>query len=141
LFVPHYALPISYPAPAPCVSFIGYLLEKQKLDTPLPLVSRRPVRLRIPFLSRPRDAMARQFVLKADDNVPARQRLTIDYAGELNPQQYAAATAPGGPVLVIAGAGTGKTRTLVYRVAYLVETGTPPENIVLLTFTRRAAQE
>jgi len=44
-------------------------------------------------------------------------------------------------VLVVAGAGTGKTRTLVYRVAYLVETGTPPERIVLLTFTRRAARE
>jgi DNA helicase II / ATP-dependent DNA helicase PcrA len=44
-------------------------------------------------------------------------------------------------VLVIAGAGTGKTRTLIYRVAYLVETGVAPENIVLLTFTRRASSE
>lgn len=84
--------------------------------------------------------MARRFVLKAD-TLPQRQELSIDYAGELNPQQYAAATAGGGAVLVIAGAGTGKTRTLVYRVAYLVETGTPPENIVLLTFTRRSARE
>ncbi|GIV58842.1 MAG: DNA helicase [Rhodothermaceae bacterium] len=84
--------------------------------------------------------MARRFVLKTDVEAVTR-KLTIDYAGALNPQQYAAATAPGGPVLVIAGAGTGKTRTLVYRVAYLVETGTPPEQIVLLTFTRRAARE
>ena len=84
--------------------------------------------------------MARRFVLKAD-TLPVRPSLQIDYAGELNPQQYAAATAPGGPVLVVAGAGTGKTRTLIYRVAYLVETGTRPEEIVLLTFTRRSARE
>ena len=84
--------------------------------------------------------MARRFVLKSDNQAVQRQ-LSIDYAGALNAQQYAAATAPGGPVLVIAGAGTGKTRTLVYRVAYLVETGTPPEQIVLLTFTRRSARE
>ncbi|GAB5521261.1 MAG: ATP-dependent helicase [Rhodothermales bacterium] len=85
--------------------------------------------------------MARKFVLKRESTVPAQIELRIDYEGELNPQQHAAATAPGGPVLVIAGAGTGKTRTLVYRVAYLVETGTRPEHIVLLTFTRRAARE
>lgn len=84
--------------------------------------------------------MARQFVLKRDSADP-RPTLSIDYADELNPQQYAAVTAAGGPVLVIAGAGTGKTRTLVYRVAYLVETGTRPEDIVLLTFTRRSARE
>ncbi|MFQ5569271.1 MAG: ATP-dependent helicase [Rhodothermales bacterium] len=84
--------------------------------------------------------MARRFVLKRDTLQPTLD-LSIDYGGALNPQQYAAATAPGGPVLVIAGAGTGKTRTLIYRVAYLVETGTLPENIVLLTFTRRAARE
>jgi DNA helicase-2/ATP-dependent DNA helicase PcrA len=84
--------------------------------------------------------MARRFVLTRDTDAPQRA-LTIDYAGVLNPQQYAAATHAGGPVLVIAGAGTGKTRTLVHRVAYLVETGTPPEEIVLLTFTRRSAHE
>lgn len=84
--------------------------------------------------------MARRFVLKPEAEAP-RTRLTVDYAGQLNPQQYAVVTAGGGPILVVAGAGTGKTRTLVYRVAYLVETGTPPEEIVLLTFTRRAARE
>lgn len=85
--------------------------------------------------------MARRFVLTSDDRSPSVERLSIDYQAELNEQQYAAATAPGGPVLVIAGAGTGKTRTLVYRVAYLVETGVEPDQIVLLTFTRRAARE
>ncbi len=84
--------------------------------------------------------MARRFVLESDDRSQAR-RLSIDYAGELNEQQLAAATAPEGAVLVIAGAGTGKTRTLVYRVAYLVESGVDPEQIVLLTFTRRSARE
>jgi DNA helicase-2/ATP-dependent DNA helicase PcrA len=68
-------------------------------------------------------------------------RLRIDYRNELNPAQYAAVTSVNGPHLIIAGAGTGKTRTITYRVAYLVELGVPPEAILLLTFTRRAAQE
>ncbi len=65
----------------------------------------------------------------------------IDYERELNEAQYKAVTTLLGPQLVIAGAGTGKTRTLVYRVAYLVERGSDPRSIVLLTFTRKAAQE
>ena len=65
----------------------------------------------------------------------------IDFARVLNREQCAAATAPDGPMLVLAAAGTGKTRTLVHRVAYLVEKGVPPERILLLTFTNRAARE
>jgi len=60
---------------------------------------------------------------------------------ELNPAQRAAATHPAGPLLAIAGAGTGKTKTLAARVAWLIRAGTPPERILLLTFTRRAAAE
>ncbi|PAP77015.1 ATP-dependent helicase [Rubrivirga marina] len=85
--------------------------------------------------------MARRFVLQPREPSPADPGLTLDYAADLDSQQHAAATAGDGVTLVVAGAGTGKTRTLVYRVAYLVETGVPPEQIVLLTFTRRAASE
>ncbi|MGH7603177.1 MAG: ATP-dependent helicase, partial [Gemmatimonadaceae bacterium] len=77
---------------------------------------------------------------------PPRERLQTpgaqrDFTSELNPEQAAAATHGDGPLLIIAGAGTGKTRTLVYRVAHLIERGVPAERILLLTFTRRAAQE
>ncbi len=60
---------------------------------------------------------------------------------ELNPAQRAAVTYGDGPLLVVAGAGTGKTKTLAYRVAYLISRGVDPGRILLLTFTRRAAQE
>ena len=77
---------------------------------------------------------------------PPRPRVEVessprDFSAELNPQQAAAATHGDGPLLIIAGAGTGKTRTLVYRVAHLIERGVKAERILLLTFTRRAAQE
>ncbi len=63
------------------------------------------------------------------------------YESALNGEQLAAVQAPDGPVLVIAAAGTGKTRTLIYRVAWLVERGVDPQQILLLTFTNRAAAE
>src|SRR3954451_23327360 len=71
--------------------------------------------------------------------VPARDEPSLVDA--LNPEQERAATFGDGPLLVIAGAGTGKTRTLIHRVAHLIERGVAPERILLLTFTRRAAGE
>ncbi|MBI4188838.1 MAG: ATP-dependent helicase [Chloroflexi bacterium] len=67
----------------------------------------------------------------------------MDYSwlNGLNPQQREAVTYGDGPLLIVAGAGTGKTRTLAYRVSYLVSEGVQPERILLLTFTRRAAEE
>lgn len=81
------------------------------------------------------------YVLKRSSDEATPRRLSINYAAELNPQQYAAVTAGDGPALVIAGAGSGKTRTLVYRVAYLIDSGVDPASILLLTFTRKSAQE
>jgi DNA helicase-2/ATP-dependent DNA helicase PcrA len=65
----------------------------------------------------------------------------LDWLNELNPPQRKAVTHGNGPLLIVAGAGTGKTKTLAYRVAYLVSQGTDPGRILLLTFTRRAAEE
>jgi DNA helicase-2/ATP-dependent DNA helicase PcrA len=82
--------------------------------------------------------VSRQYTLHR----PARSTsIHIDYAAELNEQQLAAVTAPPGPQLIIAGAGSGKTRTLTYRVAYLLENGIDPRNILLLTFTNKAARQ
>ena len=64
-----------------------------------------------------------------------------DLQSLLNPEQFEAATAPDGPLLILAAAGTGKTRTLVYRVVHLIERGVGPDEILLLTFTNRAARE
>jgi ATP-dependent DNA helicase UvrD/PcrA len=87
------------------------------------------------------DREIKPYVLKrsAEEFQPAK--LSLDYAAALNPQQLAAVTAADGPSLVIAGAGSGKTRTLIYRVAYLIDKGVDPTSILLLTFTRKAAQE
>src|SRR5438105_5486200 len=81
--------------------------------------------------------MSRQYTL----HTARSTSIHIDYAGELNEQQLAAVTAKPGPQLIIAGAGSGKTRTLTYRVAYLLENGIDPRNILLLTFTNKAARQ
>jgi ATP-dependent DNA helicase UvrD/PcrA len=81
--------------------------------------------------------VARQYTLDAS----AGLHPGIDYQAELNSQQLAAVTSPPGLALVIAGAGSGKTRTLTYRVAWLLEQGEPARSILLLTFTNKAARE
>ena len=71
---------------------------------------------------------------------PRDKAVPIPYEEALNPQQLEAVQAGAGPLLVIAGAGSGKTRTLIYRMAHLIESGMPPEAILLMTFTNRAAR-
>jgi DNA helicase II / ATP-dependent DNA helicase PcrA len=87
----------------------------------------------------------KKYTLKRVNEIAKRDvdesRFVINYRNELNPAQYEAASAVEGAYLIIAGAGTGKTRTLVYRVARLVEIGYDPKSILLLTFTRKSANE
>ncbi|MDQ3750105.1 MAG: ATP-dependent helicase, partial [Acidobacteriota bacterium] len=81
----------------------------------------------------------KKYVIKRDEN-SLPERLTR-YRSELNEQQFRVVTAKPNTGLVIAGAGTGKTRTITYRVAYLIEQGVSPQRILLATFTNRAARE
>lgn len=80
--------------------------------------------------------MVRKFVLHTRKNPDA-----AEFAADLNEEQLSVVTAPGGPMLVIAGAGSGKTRALTYRLAWLVRAGVDPSRILLATFTNRAARE
>ena len=84
--------------------------------------------------------MTTTYILKNPPS-PIRNSSGLDFRKELNAAQHQAATAIEGALLIIAGAGTGKTRTLVYRVAHLIDEGIDPRSILLLTFTRRAAEE
>jgi DNA helicase-2/ATP-dependent DNA helicase PcrA len=79
-----------------------------------------------------------EYILRASER---NNSFSIDYEKELNPRQLEAVLAGDGPMLVIAGAGSGKTRTLTYRVARLIESGIQPNRILLLTFTNKAAKE
>ena len=81
------------------------------------------------------------FVLHSESSGGAPVIPPIDFRAQLNDEQYAAVTAPPGPMLVLAGAGSGKTRTLTYRVAWLLSQGARPHEILLLTFTNKAAKE
>lgn len=83
----------------------------------------------------------KKFVLQKEAPVKRPEDYSIAYNELLNDRQFKAVFHDNGPALVVAGAGTGKTRTLVHRVARLVESGVNPSNILLLTFTRRAAKE
>ncbi|HYG79437.1 MAG TPA: ATP-dependent helicase [Pyrinomonadaceae bacterium] len=79
-----------------------------------------------------------RYVIKRGEGAPDR---LARYRAELNEEQFAVATAQPGAALVVAGAGSGKTRAITYRVAYLVEQGVAPARIMLATFTNRAARE
>ena len=82
--------------------------------------------------------MAREYKIQKTKPVSASG---IDYGKELNPEQFAAVSSPPGKSLVIAGAGSGKTRTLTYRVSWLLDQGGTARNILLLTFTNKSARE
>ncbi len=81
----------------------------------------------------------KKYVLKKRESLKSDYK--VNYESDLNPAQLDAVISKQGPILVIAGAGSGKTKTLTYRVARLIEDGVKPESILLLTFTKKAAAE
>src|SRR5262245_27812016 len=81
--------------------------------------------------------MSRKYTIRSD----VARRYAVDYRRELNEEQYRVVAAENGPLLIIAGAGSGKTRAVTYRVARLLESGIGAEQILLVTFTIRAARE
>src|SRR5882724_12391005 len=85
----------------------------------------------------PAQAAVRRYALKTA--APQRKGL-VDYDRDLSDEQRAVALCDPRPTLVIAGAGSGKTRALTYRVAHLIESGSPPEKLLLLTFTNRSEE-
>lgn len=86
-----------------------------------------------------KDTQRKKYVLKKRPVIKTDYK--VNYEEDLNEAQLEAVKSKGGPILVIAGAGSGKTKTLTYRVARLIEDGIKPENILLLTFTKKAAAE
>lgn len=97
---------------------------------------------RINRLQRIANSIEKKVITNADNHqIPNEKDLAVDYRNSLNPSQFLAATTLKGAILVIAGAGSGKTRTITYRLSYMIESGIPPESILLLTFTRKAAHE
>ena len=86
-----------------------------------------------------KETQRKKYVLKKRPVVKTDYK--VNYEEDLNEAQLEAVKSKDGPILVIAGAGSGKTKTLTYRVARLIEDGIKPENILLLTFTKKAAAE
>jgi len=82
----------------------------------------------------------KRYVIKRPEAAALAEKFAR-YKAELNDEQFAVATAAKGAALVVAGAGSGKTRAITYRVAYLIEQGVAPSRIMLATFTNRAARE
>src|SRR5664279_3783699 len=103
--------------------------------------SRRPLRPAVAaYLARLERLLGSRESDVGSDVLSTKIELVFDYVGALNDEQRAAITHQGGSLRVLAGAGTGKTTTLTTRVAWLLASGTPPERVLLLTFTRRAAR-
>ena len=94
---------------------------------------------RIVALTKVTDSIETRLV--SSNTIEVNKSFKVPYATDLNPAQLAAVTTLDAPLLVIAGAGSGKTRVITYKVSYLIERGVPPHQILLLTFTRKASRE